>query len=332
MLKILSINILLIILLLFSSEFLIRNLDLVPLQGYDKKIFIEENNIVLNRPNSLLIAAGKKVKTDKNGFRVPLKETKYDGNFKNTLILGDSTSFGFGVDEKDTFVGILRDNVKSNLHNGSVIGHNLDSYIYLLKKYFDNSNNNFDNVIIFLCLNDIITKEGVVVDKKLKKTIKLENENFFMKFLKRDVIFKTNVYLRERSALFVFLKSIVLNSVERYYIYMSNPYKNKNELIKYAASIDRIKVFTSKKNIDIKFVLLPFKMQTINSCDEKYLQPQIKIRRIFKESNLNLYDFSENFCTNKDNEKFFLNFDPVHLSKAGHKFVSTLLLEKHILN
>ena len=129
MLKILSINILLIILLLFSSEFLIRNLDLVPLQGYDKKIFIEENNIVLNRPNSLLIAAGKKVKTDKNGFRVPLKETKYDGNFKNTLILGDSTSFGFGVDEKDTFVGILRDNVKSNLHNGSVIGHNLDSYI-----------------------------------------------------------------------------------------------------------------------------------------------------------------------------------------------------------
>ena len=46
-----------------------------------------------------------------------IAKIKYDSDLKNTLILGDSTSFGFGVDEKDTFVGILRNKVKYNLHN-----------------------------------------------------------------------------------------------------------------------------------------------------------------------------------------------------------------------
>ena len=332
MLKILSINIFIIVVLLVFSEILFRTLNLVPLQGYDKKMFIEENEVVLNRPNSLLIAAGKKVKTDKNGFRVPLKSNRYNSDLKNTLILGDSTSFGFGVDEKDTFIGILRNKVKYNLHNGSVIGHNTDSYLYQLKKYFDKTNPDFDNVIIFLCLNDIITKEGVVVNTKLKKIIYSEKDNFIIRFLKRDITFKANVFLRERSALFVFLKSIFLNSVERYYVYMSSLYENKNFLIRYSESFKKISDFSRQKNLNLKFVLLPFKMQTIKNCEEQYLQPQIQTSKILKEFDLIFYDFTEEFCNNKDNANLYLNFDPMHLSKSGHELVSTLLIEKNIFN
>ena len=332
MLKILSINIFIIVVLLVFSEILFRTLNLVPLQGYDKKMFIEEDEVVLNRPNSLLIAAGKKVKTDKNGFRVPLNQNKHDSDLKNTLILGDSTSFGFGVDEKDTFVGILRNKVKYNLHNGSVIGHNIDSYLYQLKKYFEKTNSDFDNVIIFLCLNDIITKEGVVVNTKLKKIIYSEKDNFIIRFLKRDITFKANVFLRERSALFVFLKSIFLNSVERYYVYMSSLYENKNFLIRYSESFKKISDFSRQKNLNLKFVLLPFKMQTIKNCEEQYLQPQIQTSKILKEFDLIFYDFTEEFCNNKDNANLYLNFDPMHLSKSGHELVSTLLIEKNIFN
>ena len=113
---------------------------------------------------------------------------------------------------------------------------------------------------------------------------------------------------------------------------MSSPYENKNSLIRYSESIKKISDFSRQKNLNLKFVLLPFKMQTIKNCEEKYLQPQIQTSKILKEFDLIFYDFTEDFCNNKDNANLYLNFDPVHLSKAGHELVSTLLLEKNIFN
>ena len=60
--------------------------------------------------------------------------------------------------------------------------------------------------------------------------------------------------------------------------------------------------------------------------------PQKKIKKIFKKANLKLNDLSDNFCDDENKKKFFLGFDPVHLSKAGHKFVSELLIGRGIIN
>ena len=132
--KIILINFFITILIIFLLEILIRLLNVVELQGYDKHAFYSENKITLAKPNSTFKVFGKNSKTDKNGFRIPLDNFSYNSNSSSTLVLGDSVVFGLGVEEKDTFIGILRDKLGSNnLYNTAIFGHNVDSYLYILK-------------------------------------------------------------------------------------------------------------------------------------------------------------------------------------------------------
>ena len=131
--KVILINFLIITIIIVFLEAIIRLLGNVGLQGYDKNIFFKENNIVLSVPNKVFTVFGKKSKTDENGFRVPLNNFSYDMSKKFYLILGDSVTYGVGVEEEDSFVGILRKKNK-NLLNTAISGHNLESYLYILKK------------------------------------------------------------------------------------------------------------------------------------------------------------------------------------------------------
>ena len=330
--KVIFVNIIIISTLFIFFEILIRSLNLVGLQGIDKGFVFSENNILLNKPNSTILkVAGKKVKTDEKGFRIPLKGYEFKDDIKSIFILGDSVSFGFGVREQDSFTGLLRDQVNTNLINSSVIGHNLESYIYLLNKHIKKSREKFDKAVIFLCLNDIHLKQGVASEDELKKSIDYHKDGFFIKFLRNKTFVKINIFLREKSALFVFLKSIGTNSVKRHYEYMRKAYENDSLLVKYSEYIKEIKNFSESNNFKINFVLLPYSYQVIKNCEKQYIQPQIKVKKIFQELNLDLYDFTNNFCTDSNGKNFFLGHDPVHLSNAGHKFVSILLIENKII-
>ena len=60
--------------------------------------------------------------------------------------------------------------------------------------------------------------------------------------------------------------------------------------------------------------------------------PQSQINKIFSKFNYKLIDFSREFCDKNNNNKLFLNFDPMHLSINGHMFVSQLLINEGIIN
>ena len=166
--KIFFINVFTIILIIFILEILVRTFNLAGLQGYDKNLFYIENGITLAKPNTELKIFGKYSKTDSNGFRIPKNNYFLDKNKRSTLILGDSVSFGVGVEEKHTFVGLLRGK-GNNLLNASISGHNLESYLYLLKRYNESDDIKFEKTVIILCLNDIVPFQGTVFEKETKK-------------------------------------------------------------------------------------------------------------------------------------------------------------------
>ena len=86
--KIIFVNIIVIVTLVIVLEILIRYLNIVSLQGFDKEFFISENNITLNKPYSKnLVVAGKRVKTDENGFRIPLEGYELKDNNKSISYL-----------------------------------------------------------------------------------------------------------------------------------------------------------------------------------------------------------------------------------------------------
>jgi hypothetical protein len=328
--KTIIINFLIIFLFFLFAETSVRVLNLVELQGSDKEIFYIENDIIQNKPNSIFKVFGKKSKTDNNGFRIPNKKFSYSQNKNFTLILGDSVTFGVGVEEEESFIGILRKKKQENLLNTAIIGHNIKSYSYILEKNYKIFNKKIDKVIIFLCLNDIVSYQGVKSKTNLDNSI--VEKNFIEYYLKNDFLLKVNVFLREKSAFFVLLKSVVTNPVKRHYEYMNVLYEDEENLILFQSYIDKIIQFSKYNNLDVEFVLLPYTYQIINNCKKELLRPQNEIKKIFVSLNFKLNDYTKNFCNNVKNKDLFLPYDPVHLSKYGHQHVSNLIIEKNILD
>ena len=329
--KIIFINILFITLIIIFLEIIIRFLNIVGLQGYDKNAFFSENNITFSKPNLNFKVFGKKSKTDEHGFRIPLNNYLINKNKNHTLIIGDSVTYGVGVEEKNSFIGILRNKEnKNNLLNTAIFGHNIKSYVYILNKNNNKFKNKIDKVIIFLCLNDIVPYQGVVFRKKPEQGN--EKKNFTDNYLKNSFTLKLNVFLREKSSLFVLLKGMFTDPVKRHYNYMSILYDDNKNLIELENQINQIKKISIDNNLDLKFILLPYAYQIKNDCVDKYLKPQKDIDEIFNKLNLELIDYTQKFCKNSKKDQLFLTYDPVHLSKYGHMFVSDLLIADRVFN
>ena len=326
--KIIFINFFTILIIILSLEIIIRFLNIVGLQGYEKEAFYFENGIIFSKPNNTFKVFGKKSKTDKNGFRIPLNNFSYKNEKKSILILGDSVTFGVGVKEKNTFIGILRNNLQdNNLYNTAIFGHNIESYSYILKKNHKKFKNEINEVVIFLCLNDLVPYQGAVFKKEEKNEI----NNFQKNIVKNTFAVKLNVFLRERSSLFVLLKGFLTNPIERHYNYMKVLYDNKKNLIGFEKFVNEIDGFMNKNNLKYRYVLLPYAHQVRNNCKKNLLKPQEIIKDILNKKNLNLIDYTSEFCKTANNNDLFLKYDPVHLSNYGHRFVSDLLIQDNIL-
>ena len=130
---------------------------------------------------------GKKVFIDSKGFRIPNHNYKYNNSGPSILILGDSTTFGVGVEEEKSFTGLLRYHKKDiNFYNASVIGHSLRDYASLIKK---EKNLKFNKILIFLNINDISTE--INADNKKKNYL-----TFIEKIKKNIVLSKVNIFFR----------------------------------------------------------------------------------------------------------------------------------------
>ena len=84
---------------------------------------------------------------------------------------------------------MLRHKLDFNIYNASVIGHNLESYVYVLDKSTKNNSKNVNNILVFLCLNDISISQGVLNQKDLN-TINEPKDNFFVRIIKNDFFLK----------------------------------------------------------------------------------------------------------------------------------------------
>ena len=327
--KTVLINFFVIIIFFIFAEIFTRAFNLIELQGADKNIYYTENEIILSKKNKSFKIFGKNSKTDEYGFRIPLEKFSYNKDKAFTLILGDSVTFGVGVEEKDSFVGLLRKELKKNLLNTAIMGHNVKSYSYLLEKNYSKFEKRIDKAVIFLCLNDIVSYQGVAFKEDLNKP-KIK-KNFTENYLKNDIFFKLNIFLREKSAFFVLLKSLITRPVQRHYEYMEILYEKENNLILFESYINKIVKFSKYNDIETEFVLLPYRHQVVNRCKKEYLKPQNKIKKIFNLLNVKLHDYTFNFCDYENNEDLFLSYDPVHLSIYGHRLVSDLVIRNNLI-
>lgn len=316
--KIIIFNFTIVFLLIFFLELFSNLFKLSGLMGIESGLIYKKNNINYLRPNKDGIVFGQKVTIDQYGFRVPSKDFKYAEN-NNIFILGDSVTFGNGVKEEETFIGLLRKKFKNkNFLNSSVPGYQIKDHVNVInqsKKF-----NNIDKILYFFTLNDIYGSSNIVDIKNQK-----QNESDYS--LKKYKIFnRLNAFLRNKSYLYMFIKGIGTDPSKRWFLNLFKTYENQN--------LDKVKnQFTLldnySKNIQSKFivVLLPYEYQTRN-CSKDILKPQNDILKILKDLNIDFKDFTKNFCKQNKPRKSFYKFDPMHLSKYGHKIVYNNLINE----
>lgn len=325
--KIILINFLLVLSFVLFTEIFSRILNLANFTGINKDLLTKNDDYFKNSKNIKTKVFGEIVYTDQYGFRVPHKNYLYKKDSSGFIILGDSTAFGVGVKEEETFVGQLRRNfMNSNFFNTSVVGYNLVDYNRVIQNKFSNDFK-IKRIILFLNINDIDFGSQVFQVDSIKELSK-NNDNFpFINWMKNNYILNNvHSFLRERSIFYMWLKGIFTKTQERFYSHIYDLYKNENNILKFNYEIQNIKKNVKIYNSNLIIVILPYEFQTReNHCNEHYLFPQYIMKKILLTNNIKFYDYTSAFCNQKNASNFFLKYDPVHLSNNGHDFVFKLL-------
>ena len=108
--KIIFFNLIIITTVIFFLKIISNFFKFSNLKGIESGLIITSDNEHKMKPNRSGIIFGQKIFTDKYGFRVPSQNFEYEENNKSVLIIGDSTTFGNGIAENQTFIGKLRTN------------------------------------------------------------------------------------------------------------------------------------------------------------------------------------------------------------------------------
>lgn len=302
---------------LFSRIFKISNL-----MGIDPKLVnIDNRNFHRLSANSSGKIFNNYVITDNYGYRIPRKGYEYK-KLNKVFFIGDSVTLGNGVDEEKTFVGLLRKNSQFyEIINSSVFGYQIYHFVQRIEEI-----DNFEEVkkiIYVLTLNDIFPSSNIEIIDDLKIDKKYRGLKNLRKFINVDYLHKANAFLRNKSYLYMYLKGKIFDPSKNWFN-ATYSYYIKYDLLELENFLVKLTEKSKNLNSELNIVLLPYEFQTRN-CLDKFFMPQRKIKTILKKNKIKFYDFSSEFCNEKNPNKLFYKFDPMHLSEKGHKFTYKLL-------
>jgi lysophospholipase L1-like esterase len=255
------------------------------------------------KPNTKGIAYGIQIYSDKYGFRRLQTPATKD---KTWLFLGDSVTFGVGVEDKYIFPQLIQNHFNDlQIINASIIGYSAQDY-QNLATYFLEADKTLEKVVLFYCLNDLYDPMVLSYDISIRERI--------------------HGFLRTNSKLYLMLKKVFFDRSKSYALYDISLYKQKSkDFKKNMASIARIKSLAEENDVDFQVVILPYEYQLrINGMRT----PQALIKNSFDKNNIQYFDLFDDFA-NETSESYFLYGDPMHLSVKGHKVVANKMI--HVL-
>jgi lysophospholipase L1-like esterase len=268
------------------------------------------------QPQASGVSFGKTVFIDEFGFRKISSPEHYTDSW---IILGDSVTFGVGVETEETFVQLLQNTLpQTKLWNTAVIGYNIKNYRDVLHHLTSERQPapNLKKVLLFLCLNDIDLNDRIE-QAPSKKALNYRYVQNVLSFMRRH----SRLYMRLKAAL-----------TDRSAFYFLNDYQlyqeGNDSLTQSMKILDEMNTFLRDRNIALTVVILPYEYQ-LRTKEAQYLAPQKLLAAHFKETGISYIDAYGYFESSGGDEKEnFLYADFGHLSKKGHRIVFDLLRER----
>src|SRR6185436_11510152 len=151
---------------------------------------------------------GQVVYLDHDGFRVP-RPGYASPAARALLLVGDSVTFGPGVDEPETFAGRLRARLGSwSVLNAAVIGHAVPDYLEVVRTVLA-ERHDVERVLLVYCLNDLSGASAQEIRAAVSTPAEPETlaepvATTWVERLRSIGLFaRVNEFLRERSKLYL---------------------------------------------------------------------------------------------------------------------------------
>ncbi len=284
---------------------------------------------------------------------------------KNVLMLGDSFTFGTGIDQHETFtekleqrMNQLSPNIKENweVWNAGHIGHSIDNYYLLAKKYEKVLDPELIIVNIFVANDitefrrkewleaddDILAVKDLKIfvnkDDKLESWMQIRPEWLAWEELKKRLLIlghKWNIIRADKDQPTltwpVFLSPQDEGYDDNLPIYWE----------KFFVAWERMVRWSEKKEVPVLYVFIPMDVQVDSVYDKKYAimhfneeareadRPQTLMKKFCEARGLSCLDLLPEFRADKRRTDIFFqhNADP-HFDRYGHQLVANILLDK----
>ena len=292
-----------------------------------------------------------KVYTDDNGYRYSKKPREH--KLENIVFLGDSFTYGYGVDYKYTFAGIIESKLQNyEIYNLAVPGYGVQKYYYQLDEFL--KINQASKIFLVLDMTDISDaafrwkkidelKTPVIKSKRVIKNIsnwkKFKNSNFkgtrliiynlrnFTRYLKLKLISKK-----------MNTKDLALSSEIANFTYKKIDSKSRlnKSNFSYALKIiendfQNISNLAKENKADLYLVVFPWPETLINGQSEFNWEKFAK-NLCDKNKCKELINFFEDFEDIKENNQNWKNLiyidDDVHFKKFGNEIIASKILKQ----
>ena len=281
----------------------------------------EEGRIVGNARNSAGVSFGVPVHSDDLGFRIS-PGYAYPKSDEAVLFVGDSVTFGVGVPEEDTFVGLFRKSVPDKLvYNASVVGYSLVDYKRVIRDFVP-AHPEVKDVYLVYCLNDLF-------DEAALKPVPAQEDAPLKRSFKDAVRWgfrAANEWLGSSSKLYVYITGMTADPSLNHFLSDRKLHeRGDEEFRRVAGQFVEIAEALNARGIRLTVLINPYEMQLREPTDVN-LAPQRRIEAFLSENGIRWIDTMERFRGFDRSTDAFLFADPMHLNGTGHRVVHEALV------
>jgi lysophospholipase L1-like esterase len=316
-----------------AAELAVRAFSSVGLVGNSKNLFVARvwGASHGNAPRVEAMSFGERVFTDEYGFRVaPGSNGKDDGKANAILLIGDSVGFGPAVDEPETYAGLLRARFPAQrVYNASVIGYSTRDYRNLVEAFVPRHPEVSAAVLVY-CLNDVTTAGAQNIDRLVSRDAESAPESNLTEWLRSFTwISDANDYLRSRSKLYLLVRHRLLGTQTRDWKEALRLYSEDRtaDVERAVGDVAGIAALLHQRAIPLVVVIAPFEYQLRKPEDPDSQVPQRKLTELLSRAGVEAIDPRPAFAASRPSTDYFLAYDAMHFSEAGHRVMADVIAE-----